>query len=255
MHHPRIGQLFFVGMASLALLFGNVHCSASQVPRLVLSGRMSILEGQHTRRADHAAMASLTLPLDTVQHPSVDPDEVHLEQALDARERLAFDPRVLEARTNEPSIESLVRAALASRRFDPGRATEARERARLSGLLPQLRVGLQRGSGWDMRTQQTSTSDSAVLANDDSWSVVGTATFELDRLIFAGEENQLFTEERRLEELRLRLVREIVHAYYARLALVWAERQGPSQPERIMEIAELGAMLDVWTEGAFSASR
>ena len=200
-------------------------------------------------------MASLTLPLDSAQVPSIDPGTASLESALDAREPLSIDPRILNARTNEPSVESLVRAALSSRRFDPGRATEARDRARLAGLMPQLRVGVRRGTGWDLRTQQTSTSDSAVLANDDSWSVVGTATFRLDRLIFTSEESSLFVEERRLEELRLRLVREIVHAYYERLRLIWEERQGPSQPARILEIAELEAMLDVWTDGAFQAGR
>ena len=251
----RTGQIFFALFGALALLSLNVHCGSAQVPRLVLSGRMSVLEGPRGRHMEQAAMASLTLPLDSAQVPSIDPGTASLESALDAREPLSIDPRILNARTNEPSVESLVRAALSSRRFDPGRATEARDRARLAGLMPQLRVGVRRGTGWDLRTQQTSTSDSAVLANDDSWSVVGTATFRLDRLIFTSEESSLFVEERRLEELRLRLVREIVHAYYERLRLIWEERQGPSQPARILEIAELEAMLDVWTDGAFQAGR
>lgn len=251
----RTGQIFFALFGALALLSLNVHCGSAQVPRLVLSGRMSVLEGPRGRHVEQAAMASLTLPLDSAQVPAIDPGTARMESALDAREPLSIDPRILDARTDEPSVESLVHAALASHRFDPGRATEARDRARLAGLMPQVRVGVRRGTGWDLRTQQTSTSDSAVLANDDSWSVVGTATFRLDRLIFTPEESSLFVEERRLEELRLRLVREIVHAYYERLRLLWEERQGPSQPARILEIAELEAMLDVWTEGAFQAAR
>jgi len=249
----RIGQTFFALVGALALLSINVHCGAgAQVPRLVLSGRMSVLERQQGRQVEQAAMASLALPLDSVQS-AIGADAALLESALDAREPLAIDPRILEVRTDDPSVESLVHAALASHRFDPGRAAEARDRARLSGLMPQLRVSVRRGTGWDLRTQQTSTSDSAVLANDDSWSVVGSATFRLDRLVFTPDETSLFAEERRLEELRLRLVREIVHAYYERLRLLWEERQGPSQPARILEIAELEAMLDVWTDGAFTA--
>lgn len=252
----RIGQTFFALMGALALLSINVHCGAgAQVPRLVLSGRMSVLESARGRSVEQAAMASLTLPLDSAQSPSIGAETARLESALDAREPLSIDPRILDARTDEPSVESLVHAALASHRFDPGRATEARDRARLSALMPQLRVGVTRGTGWDLRTQQTSTSDSAVLANDDSWSVVGSATFRLDRLVFSPDETSLFAEERRLEELRLRLVREIVHVYYERLRLIWEERQGPSEPARLMEIAELEAMLNVWTDGAFQAGR
>ncbi len=252
----RIGQTFFALVGALALLSINVHCGAgAQVPRLVLSGRMSVLESARGRSVEQAAIASLALPLDSAQSPAIAADIASLESALDAREPLSIDPRILSARTDEPSVEDLVHAALGSRRFDPGRASEARERARLSALMPQLRVGVTRGTGWDLRTQQTSTSDSAVLANDDSWSVVGSATFRLDRLVFSPNETPLFVEERRLEELRLRLVREIVHAYYERLRLLWEEQQGPSQPARIVEIAELEAMLDVWTDGAFRAGR
>jgi len=164
--------------------------------------------------------------------------------------------QLLTGYAGEPTIGQLVELALETSTLDPRRAREARERARLSGLLPVVRADLRRGSGWDLRTQQSATVDSAVLANDDSWSVVGSVTLRLDRLLFAREETSLLSEERRLEEARLRLVAELVRLYFERRRLqLERDRRGETDLATEARIAELGAVLDALTGGGLTAPR
>ena len=236
----RILRTLHLGVLLLASACGH----APLAPRLILSGR-------YTARADGAregvALASLRVPLERAR----DEPLVVAEPATVSSD--APSAAELQRYRDEPSAEQLVARALASGALDPRRASEARERARLSGLLPIVRADVRRGSGWDLRTQQGVTADTAVLASDDSWSVVGSVTFRLDRLLYAREESSLLTEERRLEAARLHLVTEIVRLYFERRRLqLERDRRGETDLVTEARIAELGAMLDALTDGGMS---
>ena len=71
--------------------------------------------------------------------------------------------------------------------------------------------------------------------------------------LFAHEESSLLTEERRLEEARLRLVAEVVRLYFERRRLqLERDARGGSDLATEARIAELGAMLDALTGGGMS---
>jgi hypothetical protein len=230
----------------------GVGCAHAPVPRLVLAGRLTA----RGERVELAGTAMLRAPLE-VPTPPTRGDEgpyglgpAGLPTGLPV---LPPDAARLATRPGEPDIEAVLERVLASGALDPARAADARERARWSGLLPILRADVRRGSGWDLRTQQSGASDTAILASDDSWSVIGSATLRLDRLVFAREETSLLAEERRLEEARLRLVSEVVRLYFERRRLQ-AERDARGETDLATEarIAELGAVLDALTGGALT---
>lgn len=244
--HPVRTHISLRLASLLVFLVVLAGCAHAPVPRLVLAGRVTA-RGEHV---ELAGTASLRAPLDPPLPPPPRADGPMRSSGLLA---LPAHDALLTTRPGEPTVEEVLERVLASRALDPDRAAEARERARWSGLLPVLRADVRRGSGWDLRTQQGATSDTAILASDDSWSVIGSATLRLDRLLFAREETSLLAEERRLEEARLRLVSEVVRLYYERRRLQ-AERDARGETDLATEarIAELGAVLDALSGGALT---
>lgn len=242
--HARLALL--PTLLTLALAHGCAHAGLPP-PRLVVAARYT----EHASGAhESVASASLAVPLETRSRLRAEPPEPALAISLE-------DPQLFDAPYgDEPSVEDVLAHAMRSASFDPARARDARDRARLSGLLPLVRADIRRGSGWDLRTQQGSALDGAVLASDDSWSVVGSVTLRLDRLLFAHEESSLLSEERRLEEARMRLVAEIVRLYHERRRLqLERDRRGQTDLPTEARIAELGAMLDVLSGGGMSQRR
>jgi hypothetical protein len=154
---------------------------------------------------------------------------------------------------HEPSVDAVVQAAIDAPALDPERARDAAERARLAGLLPRLRAELRRGQGLDLSALQGTTGDRSVWSSDDSLSFAGSLTFQLDRLLFAGEEGSLMRERRQLEERRLEVVTQVVHLYFERRRLqVERDLAGTTEVAIEVRIVEAGALLDVFTNGAFS---
>jgi hypothetical protein len=231
---------------SLNLALGISACAHAGLPppRLVVAARWT----GHARGAgESAASVSLAVPLETRARARLPAPEPALAIPLEDA------PQLSAPYGDEPTIDEVLDHAMRSASFDPDRARDARERARLSGLLPLLRADVRRGSGWDLRTQQGSALDGAVLASDDSWSVVGSVTLRLDRLLFAHEESSLLSEERRLEEARMRLTSEIVRLYHERRRLqLERDRSGSTDLATEARIAELGAMLEVLSGGGMA---
>jgi hypothetical protein len=240
---PSVRHLAPLAAALLAVLC--VGCAHAAAPRLVLAGRLT----SRGDRVEVVGTASLRAPLD----PPVPRAPTAIAMSPRGVPDLPRDTARLATRPGEPDVEEVLEQVLATGALDPSRAADARERARWSGLVPILRADVRRGSGWDLRTRQSATSDTAILASDDSWSVVGSATLRLDRLVFAREETSLLAEERRLEEARLRLVSEVVRLYYERRRLQ-AERDARGESDLATEarIVELGAVLDALTGGALT---
>lgn len=154
---------------------------------------------------------------------------------------------------DEPSVDALVRAVLESPALDPGRARDAADRARLAGLLPQTRAEVRRGQTFDLSALQSTTGERNVWSSDDSLTFSGSVTFALDRLLFAREETALMRERRHIEERRLEVATQVVHLYFERRRLqLERDLAGSTDVAIEMRIAEAEALLDVFTNGAFS---
>jgi hypothetical protein len=189
----------------------------------------------------HAAL--LVLP--RLAHAQADDDTRSASSTVDAS--------ALAAYAHEPTVERVVAAALHAAELSPSRAREAAQRARRSGWLPTARAGIRRGTGRDLALQTTDLLDRTNLSTDDSLSVDAALVFRLDRLVFAREEVPLLREERALAEERDALVRDVVHLYFERRRLQ-LERDvlGRRGPAELVRIAELTALLDALTRGAFT---
>ena len=154
---------------------------------------------------------------------------------------------------HEPSVDAVVQAALDAPQLDPDRARDAADRARLAGLLPQARADVRRGQVLDLGTAQTGTTDRTTWSTGDELAFGGSLTFQLDRLIFAGEEASLLRERRALEERRLAVETQVVHLYFERRRLqLERDLGGRVEVATEVRIIEAGALLDVFTNGAFS---
>ncbi len=178
---------------------------------------------------------------------------VHAQAPADER----IDPRALRdalaryART-EPRVDDVVAAALRHGAPDLDELESLGTRARLSGLLPTLRIGARRGSGWDL-SERLDESGRVQLGTDDSLTFRGEAVFALDRLVFARQEVALAREARATRLVRQDLLRAVVRLYFERRRLL-LERDllGARGLDHWARIAEATALLDAFTGGAFS---
>jgi hypothetical protein len=154
----------------------------------------------------------------------------------------------------EPPVADVVRMAQqAARGLAPERIRELARRARLTGLVPQLRVSVERGLQQDLSSSSTRTVDKTNTALGDDFSLSAGLTFQLDRLVFAPEEVRLLSVERWLAGNQRKLLQEVVKLYYQRRRLV-RERALTRAPDGELDdsIAELEALLDGATDGAFT---
>ncbi|MET0342656.1 MAG: hypothetical protein ABW252_16745 [Polyangiales bacterium] len=157
----------------------------------------------------------------------------------------------------EPSIDEVVqRTRRAARALGPARVEAMVRRARLRGLVPQLRINAERGLQQDRSSSNGRASDRTNEAVGDDLSVGATLTFELGRLVFAPDEVRILSIERWLASDLRKLVAEVVRVYFARLSLVRELHAGKGDdPELRASIAEHEALLDAYTDGGFTAAR
>jgi hypothetical protein len=163
-------------------------------------------------------------------------------------------PAILARAAREPSAREVVRMALAATRgLGPERIRALAKRARLAGLLPQLRVSVERGLQQDLSSSTTSESDRTNAAVADDLSVGASLTFEFDRLLFAPEEVRLLSVERWLAGDQHKLVSEVVRLYFQRRRLLREQASAATpDPELHDQIDEVEALLDELTNGAFA---
>lgn len=163
--------------------------------------------------------------------------------------------RAFEHHRGEGTIEDVVDAALRLARLDPRRFDEARDRARLAGLLPQIRVGVQRGAGLGLTLRQSADVLTNGYTSDDSLTLVAQLMFRFDRVAYAPEESGLWREAREVQRERWTFVESLVRLYFERRRLQLEEererrRGAPLDLARAARIEELGAVLDFASDGA-----
>ena len=161
--------------------------------------------------------------------------------------------RVLETLESSPPIDEVVEAARRAARPHPTRVRDAIERARVAGLLPALRAGVRRGQSVDLRGLETGgLGEPTNISTDDALTVEASMTFRLDRLIFAPEEPTLLRELRVVETEMERRIDLVVRLYFERQRVRLEARLLAATPASLVRVRELEALLDVFTEGAFT---
>jgi hypothetical protein len=164
----------------------------------------------------------------------------------------------------EPTIERVLEAAARNEAEDSTDALATR--ARLSGLLPTLGLKARRGQAVDLTA--TGLDDGLRVGTDDDITLEAALRFELHKLLFAREEVPLARESRSVHEARERRAKDVIALYYERQRLLLegeldklgrlgggasaGGKVAERRLERTLRIAELTALLDAFTGGAFS---
>lgn len=167
----------------------------------------------------------------------------------------------------EPKIKDVQQAAVRHYRLEPDRINRLARNARLKGLVPNLSANFTN----DLGTRYTNTKDGLfpVLPSPDNnpnpnnfkervsentdqlgWSV--SASWELDRLVFASEA----LDAKSLTSLEENLVREVTTLYFSRRRVLASIILSPPDDDEeffyeLMRLDEMTATLDSFTGGMF----
>lgn len=217
-------------------------------------------------RSEQAAWLSLTLPLDALGRPAlrrvVATTPPPTEPAPEPPPAVEPAPPALSfAQLRE--LSELSRRATAVALGAAGAAAERRRldglstRARASAALPELKLRAQRSTDQALRWAPTNDDPYRVTQADGAGTTLeASATFHLDRLLFAHEElsieklRQTAAEER--EKLERRVLEHVLGLFLAR-QLVCAEATDAEQrAQQLLRIAGHFAELDAMTAGWFA---
>ncbi|MDH5676532.1 MAG: hypothetical protein OEZ06_30715 [Myxococcales bacterium] len=150
---------------------------------------------------------------------------------------------------HEPTVGAVVRALRAASRGD--RSASLAARARAAGWVPRLTLRARRGQAVDISA--VGSDEQLKLSTDDDLMLEASLVFELDRVVFRREEVAL---ERQAQAARIqqrRLEREVVGLYFERRRLqLERDLLGQDGPEHALRIAEIEALLDIFTNDAFT---
>ncbi len=159
----------------------------------------------------------------------------------------------LERYSREPRIDELLEAVHAISELDPRIPRRVARRSRRGGWLPTVRLGLRRGQQRDLLEQYEMDDDRTRVSTDDDLTLEAAMTIRLDRAAYGDDEVALLREARNRTLSREQRLRAVVSAYYERRRLqLERDLLGRTEIEVYMRIAELQALLDAFTEGAFT---
>jgi hypothetical protein len=260
--------------AGLAVASSFMSSARGQARELGASSSSRPFEvGLHARsmkasaRAEQAAWLTLTLPLDRLVLPnvaqptSVPPPPPTAHPSSPAPAPAAAPPpisfqqlRVLSEFSRRASRVALavVETAAARRRLDA-----LSSRARYSALLPELRLRALRNSDQALRWIPTTDDPYRITQADGTGLILeASATFRLDRLLFAREE--LLVERLRVQaggerlELEARVLRAVTSLFRARELACADDGNDPERESQALKVLELFTELDALTAGWFS---
>jgi hypothetical protein len=176
------------------------------------------------------------------------PHEQDADQADEAVVDAAQAQAELARYAHEPKVETVVDAAIAA--LPAPRAAALASRARDAGWVPKLGLRARRGQGVDW--SQTLGDQSIDVKSDDDLTLEASLSFELDRVVFRSEEVALARQTQLEGEQRRARVREVIALYFERRRLqLERDRHGDPELARSVRIAEIEAVLDVFTKQAF----
>ena len=195
----------------------------------------------HEEDSDTGAPATAAAPSPAATASSASAGDEEVIDAARARAELA-------RYAHEPKVEAVVRAALDA--MPAPRAAKLASRARDAGWVPTLGLRARRGQGVDW--SQTLGDQSIDVKSDDDLTLEASLSFELDRVVFRSEEVALARQTQLEDEQRRARVREVIALYFERRRLqLERDRHGDPELARSVRIAEIEAVLDVFTKQAF----
>ena len=151
----------------------------------------------------------------------------------------------------EPSVQRVVRSALAARSASPGRVRDAIDRARAAGCLPTTSASLRRGQAVDLRA--LTSGEHTNVSTDDDLVLEARMIFRFDRILFAPEEVGLLRELRAVEAEQGEIARLVVQLYFERRRLqLERDLLGSGDAARALRILEIEGLLDAFTDGGFN---
>jgi hypothetical protein len=265
----------FRGLVTWLILLGSWWgprlAVAQEHPPLQLS-----LHGRSTTssaRVERAAWLSLTLPFDALARPQLRAVASLSEPAEPARsaEHAASDPTAagsdvapalsfaqLQALAEFSRRACAVALAVAGAPAERRRLDSIATRARASAALPEIRLRAQRNTDQALRWAPTSDDPYRVTQADGAGTTLeASATFHLDRLLFAREELNAARLRQQAGAEHLKLERRVLDAllelFRARELSCSASAEAEARGSALLRGAERFIELDVMTAGWFSA--
>jgi hypothetical protein len=160
--------------------------------------------------------------------------------------------RAEKAYANEPTIEEVLRSSLKTGSGARRAVEQIVDRARASGWVPTVRLGVRRGIGAGLSAYQTIETDRTSFSSDDNLVLEATLTFHLDKLVFDPVEVTVAREKTALDKAIAERIRTIVALYYERRKLqLERDLSGQIDPKSAARIGEIEALLNVFTNGEF----
>ena len=202
---------------------------------------------QETQSEDEPKETAPTLPSPPRKPPA--------ESQLSAKQPASAvtDVHLLQRYLHEPSVEQVLHAAMVTYRKHGTRLSSLAQRARLRGLIPTLSVSARHGQALDLATSQTSVTDQLRVGTGRDLTLQAALTFELPRLVFAREEISLARDQRMSLQQRQQFIEQVVALYFERRRNQLRRDQGAAADADLhLRILELTALLDAFTDGAFS---
>ena len=149
---------------------------------------------------------------------------------------------------HEPSVQRVIEATLDA--APKGHSEELASRARSAGWVPRLGLRARRGQGVDLAS--STSAETLRLSSAADVTLEASLTFELDRVVFRSEEVALSRQARADEQGVAARVRDAIGLYFERRRLqLERDIEGDPKLQRSVRIAEIEALLDVFTNGAF----
>jgi hypothetical protein len=195
-------------------------------------------------------------------HGAAKPPDVAARRAPDDGERSL---RSVPPRSRASQIQALQRAALSYLELSPQRMRELEERARRTGLWPELRASL----GYDRDTSSGVDHDEVFTSGvqtrlfdsgsdrSHGYDVGISLVWELSELASPDHALAISRERRSLVTLRDQVLERVNHLYFGRLRVLaqldaLGEADSAKRAELELDAAELAAQLDAWSGGVFS---
>jgi hypothetical protein len=225
---------------------------------------------QASARAEQAVWLTLTVPFDRLVAPPPRAMEALRESppnapapAAPAPPRGVDEPRTRFGFAQLRALSEFARRATRAALAAVGTAAERQRldglatRAKTSALLPELRLRAMRNSDQALRWVPTADDPSRITQADAAGVVLEvSATFRLDRLVFAHEE--LVVQRLRLRDGEDRLKLEarvrggVLEVFHARELTCALDPSDPGRPAERLKLLEQLAELDALTAGWFS---
>jgi hypothetical protein len=220
---------------------------------------------------DSVALASSQKRVQRQPIREVDWNEEEEQQEAELDENEQEKPMVpqvpkpaMVTRLRASDMQRLVHAAQRTARIAPEqeRLNGLGQRARWSALLPQMRLRTMRSNDQSLRLQQSYTDSDVVRSQTAGGASVfweATATWKLNRLVFAEEEVAIERLRHQQQALRFAITKQVVEALTRWQILTYKAAQTPlSSAQQIrLESQRLGeeVKLDTLTGGEWSAMR